>query len=79
MLQESLDLCAEADELRAFFETLEEADWQRETGFMEWTPWDVVAHLHFFDDVSLVALEGREAFAAEQAALMDQSFGSKPR
>ncbi len=71
MLQESLDLCAEADELRAFLETLEEADWQRETGFMEWTPWDVVAHLHFFDDVSLVALEGREAFAAEQTALMD--------
>jgi uncharacterized protein (TIGR03084 family) len=71
MLQESLDLCAEADELEAFLETLEPADWERETGFMTWTPWDVVAHLHFFDRVSLVALEGREAFATERDALMD--------
>jgi len=49
MLQESQDLRAEADELHAFLETLGEADWERPTGFMKWTPWDVVAHLHFFD------------------------------
>jgi uncharacterized protein (TIGR03084 family) len=70
MLQESLDLLAEAEELRAFLETLRESDWQRETGFMGWTPWDVVAHLHFFDQISLVALAGREAFATERDALM---------
>lgn len=71
MLQEALDFEAEVDELRRFLETLEEGDWQRETGFMRWTPWDVVAHLHFFDQASLAALEGREAFAAERAALME--------
>ena len=71
MLQESQDLCTEADDLRAFLETLDPADWDVETAFMEWTPWDVVAHLHFFDEVSLVALEGREAFASHQEALME--------
>jgi len=63
MLQESQDLLAEADELHAFLQTLREEDWGRPTGFMSWTPWDVVAHLHYFDRVSLVALEGREALA----------------
>ena len=38
---------------------------------MDWTPWDVVAHLHYFDLVSLVSLEGREAFAAEQKKLVE--------
>ncbi len=70
MLQESLDLCAEADELRAFLGMLEEADWEQPTGFMDWTPWDVVAHLHFFDQVSMVALEGREAFAEKRDELI---------
>jgi uncharacterized protein (TIGR03084 family) len=70
MLQESEDLKLEADELHAFLKTLEPADWQRPTGFMTWTPWDVVAHLHFFDRVSLVALEGEEAFTARRDELM---------
>ncbi len=69
MLQESQDLIAEAEELHAFLKTLDEEDWERPTGFMQWTPWDVVAHLHYFDRVSLVSLEGEEAFAAKRAAL----------
>ena len=70
MLQESQDLCAEADELKRFLETLAAEDWERTTGFMSWTPWDVVAHLHFFDEVSLVALEGRDAFAQKRDELI---------
>jgi len=62
MLQESQDLCTEADELHAFLQTLGEDDWNRRTGFMQWTPWDVVAHLHFFDLFSMRALDGRDAF-----------------
>lgn len=62
MLQESVDLVAEAEALHGFLETLQPADWERPTQFMTWTPWDVVAHLHFFDEVSLKALEGEEAF-----------------
>ncbi len=74
MLQESADLLAEAEELHDFLETLDAEDWERPTGFMDWTPWDVVAHLHFFDLVSQTALEGEEAFVLRRDALI-QSIG----
>ncbi|MCP4245244.1 MAG: TIGR03084 family protein [bacterium] len=57
------------DELCAFLEVLKPEDWNRETGFMQWTPWDVIGHLHYFDLVSLVALEGEEVFQQERRAL----------
>ena len=61
MLQVSLDFRNEVDEFRGFLQTLKPEDWDRETGFMQWTTWDVVAHLHYFDVVSLAALEGEDA------------------
>jgi uncharacterized protein (TIGR03084 family) len=70
MLRESVDLLAEAEALHGFLRTVDEADWGRETGFMSWTPWDVVAHLHFFDLVSLLSLAGREAFVARRDELI---------
>jgi uncharacterized protein (TIGR03084 family) len=70
MLQVSVDLRDEVDELHDFLQTLKPGDWDRETGFLEWTPWDVVAHLHFFDLVSMVALEGEEAFGNERKTLI---------
>lgn len=70
MLQESVDLLAEVEELAGFLDTLAPADWEKPTGFKGWTPWDVVAHLHYFDLVSLVALEGEPAFAPEREALV---------
>ncbi len=70
MLQVSEDLREEVDELHGFLQTLKPEDWERETGFMRWTPWDVVAHLHYYDRVSLAALEGEEAFASERETLM---------
>ena len=72
MLQEAQDLLDEAAELEDFLQTLGEADWKRPTGFMDWTPWDVVAHLLFFDEVSLVALEGGDAFAARREELVKE-------
>jgi uncharacterized protein (TIGR03083 family) len=66
MLQESQDLRAEADELHAFLQTLSAEDWERPTAFKQWTPWDVVAHLHFFDHASLLALAGGSEFAAKR-------------
>ncbi len=71
MLQVSLDLRAEADELHAFLATLAEADWGRPTPFLGWTPWDVVAHLHYFDRVSVLALTDEEAFAAKRKELIE--------
>lgn len=75
MLQESQDLTGEADDLHGLLATLGEADWARPTGFQKWTPWDVVAHLHFFDRFSLFALDGVSAFAARRDELV-QKMGS---
>jgi uncharacterized protein (TIGR03084 family) len=69
LLQVSVDFRDEVDELHGFLQKLSAEDWDRETEFMRWTPWDVVAHLHYFDLVSLVSLEGEEAFAPERKAL----------
>ncbi len=71
----SLDLRDEAVELYAFWRTLTPEDWETPTLFMDWTPWDVVAHLHYFDEVSLHAAEGEEAFASRRKQLMDSVAG----
>jgi len=68
-MQVSVDLRDEVDELHGFLQTLKPEDWERTTRFMDWTPWDVVAHLHYFDRVSRISLEGEEAFAPERKAL----------
>jgi uncharacterized protein (TIGR03084 family) len=70
LLQEATDFRAEADELHSFLCTLSESDWSRPTTFQRWTPWDVVAHLHLYDEVSLASLAGEEAFAAQRAVLV---------
>ncbi|MAE96310.1 MAG: TIGR03084 family protein [Deltaproteobacteria bacterium] len=75
MLQVSVDFREEVDELHGFVQTLKPEDWERETGFMQWTPWDVIAHLHYFDLVSMTALEGEEAFSSERNALI-QAIGA---
>ncbi len=70
-MQESQDLIDEMEEFHTLLTTLSEKDWNTPTLFMDWTPWDVVAHLHYFDLVSMAALEGEESFAATQKELMD--------
>jgi uncharacterized protein (TIGR03084 family) len=64
------DFRAEADELHGFLAALGESDWGRPTTFQRWTPWDVVAHLHLYDQVSLASLAGPAAFAVERDALV---------
>lgn len=71
MLQVGLDLRSEADELHAFLKTLDERDWNRSTQFMDWTPWDVVAHLHYFDRVSLLALTDEAAFVDRRKQMVE--------
>jgi uncharacterized protein (TIGR03084 family) len=77
MLQVSVDLRDEVDELHGFLPALTPEDWERETGFMSWTPWDVVAHLHFFDLVSLTSLAGEEAFAKERDVLIEHMVAGR--
>jgi uncharacterized protein (TIGR03084 family) len=64
------DFRAEADELHGFLAALGDGDWARPTTFQRWTPWDVVAHLHLYDEVSLASLAGAEAFAKQRDALV---------
>lgn len=77
MMQESQDLIDEMEEFHTFLQTLDEEDWSRPTLFMDWTPWDVVAHLHFFDLVSMASLEGEEQFAATQKELIDSIMAGR--
>lgn len=65
------DLLAETAELAEFLTTLNDEDWSTPTLFMGWTPWDVVAHLHFFDRVSMGSLAGPEEFKASQKKLLE--------
>ncbi|MEM9174524.1 MAG: TIGR03084 family metal-binding protein [Myxococcota bacterium] len=69
MLPIAGDFRDEVADLHAFFSTLDADDWQRETRFKEWTPWDVLAHLHFFDEVSLHCTNGEEGFAPKRREL----------
>jgi len=70
VLPESQDLRAEVAELAEFLATLAPEDWERPTAFLGWTPWDVVAHLHYFDLVSLKSLAGVEAFTVVRDQLI---------
>lgn len=77
MLPVSQDFRDEVDAFHGFLLTLDARDWQRSTRFMEWTPWDVVAHLHYFDDVSLGATAGDVAFAARRRAIAEAAGSGK--
>ena len=53
MVEVCNDFYDEVTELKIFLKTLSEENWQRATGFNQWTPWDIIAHLHFFDEISI--------------------------
>lgn len=58
------DLLEEYTELAALADTLTPQQWQTKTAFFEWTPWDEIAHLCFFDETGLLAVTDNDAFAA---------------
>lgn len=72
------DFREEVAALHGFLETLAPADWERETAFKRWTPWDVVAHLHYFDLESRVSLQGEEAFAPHRKEVFDAIAAGTP-
>ncbi len=78
MLTIAADFRDEVEELHAFFASLDAADWERETRFQDWTPWDVVAHLHFFDRVSLHCTDGEAGFAPKRRELVSMMGSRKP-
>lgn len=72
MTEVSVDLLAGYSELAAFAATLTPDQWRTKTKFYNWTPWDEIAHLCFFDETSLLAATDADAFAADTAALMKE-------
>lgn len=62
MLQQAMDMREEAEALYDFVKPLDASVWQRPTPFQDWTLFDVIGHLHFFDWVALQSLTSDEAF-----------------
>jgi uncharacterized protein (TIGR03084 family) len=66
------DLLAEYSQLAALAEALTPHQWVQKTPFSDWTPWDEIAHLCYFDQTGTLASTDPEAFAAELAELVKQ-------
>jgi uncharacterized protein (TIGR03084 family) len=66
------DLLTEYSQLAALAEALTPRQWVQKTPFYDWTPWDEIAHLCYFDQTGILAATDPEAFTAETAELMKQ-------
>ncbi len=64
MLQQIVDLQAEAEEFHRLLSSLTAADWPRPTLFKGWTIDDIVKHLHMGDTMGLASATDPAAFAA---------------
>ncbi|MGQ0530595.1 MAG: maleylpyruvate isomerase family mycothiol-dependent enzyme [Panacagrimonas sp.] len=60
----------EAQSLAALLADLTAADWERPTPFKNWTPWDVIAHLHLSDLWACASLRSRDDFAGQIKPLL---------
>lgn len=65
-LQEAIDLRAEGEELWQLLSELSREDWSRPTPFKQWTPFDVVLHLHQSDRAAVYSLTDAEGFIANR-------------
>jgi uncharacterized protein (TIGR03084 family) len=63
------DLTAECEALHALTTPLDADGWRTQTRFFNWSIYDEVAHLCYFDEVAVLAARNREAFRAEQSTL----------
>ncbi len=64
------DLLGEYRALADLCETLTPAQWQMRTDFYDWTPWDEIAHLAYFDETALQAVTDPAAFAKDMPSLV---------
>jgi len=63
------DLRAEYHELADFCDRLTPEQWRLRTDFYDWTPFDEVAHLCFFDETALKSATDPAAFEQDTATL----------
>lgn len=69
MQQIGSDLLGEYRALADLCETLTAEQWHLRTDFYDWTPWDEIAHLAFFDETGLQAATDPQRFAIEKRTL----------
>lgn len=62
MIQEAIDFKAESQALHALLAPLNAADYDRPTGFKDWTINHILAHLHFFNRLADLTLTDESAF-----------------
>ncbi|MCZ6708852.1 MAG: TIGR03084 family metal-binding protein [Gammaproteobacteria bacterium] len=60
--QQVADLRTEGEELSMLLSSLDARNWDRTTGFKDWTIYDVVAHLHFSDHMGVTTMRSSDAF-----------------
>jgi uncharacterized protein (TIGR03084 family) len=78
-IQQIEDLRAEADEFDRLLAGLNDDDWRRATLFKDWTPDDIVQHLHMGDRMGLASATSDAAFAALRADIQAKRETSPSR
>lgn len=63
-MQQALDFLEESDDLDRLIADLNDQDYERSTGFKQWTINDVLQHLHFWNHAALLSLQDPEGFKA---------------
>ncbi|MBW1835706.1 MAG: TIGR03084 family protein [Deltaproteobacteria bacterium] len=71
MKQICKDLDAQYQEFDDLVKGLDEPQWYRSTPFFEWTIFDQVAHIAFFDHEALLAIEDLDQFQERAKGLME--------
>ena len=69
MIQQIKDFSDEVGELAACLATMPADAWTAPSGFKNWTPEDVVQHLHHSDLMAMASADGVEAFTAFRAEM----------
>ena len=72
MQEVSAHLIGEYRALGDLCETLTPEQWRLRTDFYDWTPWDEIAHLAYFDETGLQAVTEPERFTAGKQVLQEE-------
>jgi uncharacterized protein (TIGR03084 family) len=79
MLQQAVDLRAEADALHRLLDRLEESEWALPTLFKAWTINDIVQHLHDSDRLAAASVRDPEEYGRSRADIMARRDAGKSR
>lgn len=70
-MKQAKALWDEYTRLNELVQELGAADWHSPTPFKQWTPWDVIAHLHLADSWAVTSLRSRQEFDVLKNNVMD--------